>query len=103
MADEYPAGYPTPPASPAKDLPAPAKAKPLTARATGNNTGERSNIGLNVESLATDTSGPISNVAGVTKNLGQQVDTRYAKERKLNAAKDAVWKKPYTTGRSLSK
>jgi hypothetical protein len=99
MADEYPSGYPTPPTSPAKDLPEPAKPKSLHANAVRNINSE----GFSVKDLSTDTTGPIGNQATVHQAINRQVEQRNATSKKMQAADEKQRSRPYITGRSLSK
>jgi len=93
------ADYPTPPAAPKKDLPAQAKPKSLNANAVKNINSE----GFSVRDLATDSSGPISNAAGVHQAINRQVNQRNATSRKLQAADEKQRSRPYTTGRKMSR
>lgn len=99
MADMPDVKYTAPP-SPKKDLPAGPAAKSLTAVATPRlQRSER----FTVRDLSEETSGPISNEIGVTRDLQRQVDVRNERARKRQIRTDWDMSRPYTTGRKVSR
>jgi hypothetical protein len=99
MADEYPSGYPTPPASPKKSLPAQASEGSIRDQVAFPKNSES----LSANDLAMQTKGPINNKATTEASISADLAGRRAREAKRQKATDKDMARPYTTGRSLSR